>query len=69
MGCSVGTVKSTTSRALERLRLVVEAPVAAESDRSMVDKNDTNDTKSPNSTNGESVTTHGVHKNEGSVTR
>jgi RNA polymerase sigma-70 factor (sigma-E family) len=26
MGCSVGTVKSTTSRALERLRCVVERP-------------------------------------------
>jgi hypothetical protein len=26
MGCSVGTVKSTTSRGLERLRVIVDTP-------------------------------------------
>jgi RNA polymerase sigma-70 factor (sigma-E family) len=72
MGCSVGTVKSTTSRALERLRHVVELTVVAASDDGIIDTNSTNGTSGTsgtNGTNGESVTPHGMHKNEGSITR
>jgi RNA polymerase sigma-70 factor (sigma-E family) len=73
MGCSVGTVKSTTSRALDRLRELVELPVAAESDQGDTNgsngSNSTNSTNGTNSTNEESVPGLGVRKNEGSVTR
>lgn len=64
MGCSLGTVKSTTSRALERLRQVVELPNAGASRDGAADMNGTNGMHNVN----KAVTTRGVHTNEGSIT-
>ena len=64
MGCSLGTVKSTTSRALGRLRSVVERTAAGTNAT-----NATNGTNGTNGTDGTSATTQDVHTNEGSITR
>ena len=61
MGCSVGTVKSTTSRALEGLRRMVDPPTV------VTDDNGENGTNS-NGSKDTSVITPDVHTNEGSVT-
>jgi hypothetical protein len=63
----VGTVKSTTSRALERLRSVVGRPGVDETDEGVGGTNGTQSTHDAN--RNSATTTHGVHTNEGSVTR
>ena len=78
MGCSVGTVKSTTSRALERLRHVVELPAAATADaadtadtadtESTVDADGTNTANATKDRTGKSLTAHNVYTNQGSIT-
>jgi RNA polymerase sigma-70 factor (sigma-E family) len=66
MGCSVGTVKSTTSRALDRLRRVVEVPADSSNRKAegptatnAIHLNDRKDT---------CVVTQGLRTNEGSIT-
>ncbi len=77
MGCSVGTVKSTTSRALERLRRVAELPTV-ETDHGSPNgrsrpsgPNGPRGPSGPNDENGPHHSTTGtqdVRTNEGSVT-
>ena len=71
MGCSVGTVKSTTSRALDRLRSLVETPTATTNGTAgttgPAGPNDTAGTTGPNGPNGTSAPARDQRANEGSI--
>ena len=67
MGCSVGTVKSTTSRALDRLRGVVEVP-ADTANGNAEDPTATTDPIHLNERKATCVVTQGLRTNEGSIT-
>ena len=64
MGCSVGTVKSTTSRALERLRTLVEVPPSSTNGHGAV----AGDPMISNVRKDTCAVTHDVRTNEGSIT-
>jgi RNA polymerase sigma-70 factor (sigma-E family) len=66
MGCSVGTVKSTTSRALDRLRGVVEVP--ADSSNRNAEGPTTTNAIHLNDRKDTCVVTQGLRTNEGSMT-
>jgi RNA polymerase sigma-70 factor (sigma-E family) len=66
MGCSVGTVKSTTSRALDRLRRVVEVP--ADSSNRNAEGPTTTNAIHLNDRKDTCVVTQGLRTNEGSIT-
>jgi RNA polymerase sigma-70 factor (sigma-E family) len=66
MGCSVGTVKSTTSRALDRLRGVVEVP--ADSSNRNAEGPTTTNAIHLNDRKDTCVVTQGLRTNEGSIT-
>ena len=66
MGCSVGTVKSTTSRALERLRSVVEVPTASTTNDGTGTKHTT--VTHPHAQKETCVMTQDLRTNEGSTT-
>jgi RNA polymerase sigma-70 factor (sigma-E family) len=66
MGCSVGTVKSTTSRALDRLRRVVEVP--ADSSNRNAEGPTTTNAIHLNDRKDTCVVTQGLRTNEGSMT-
>jgi RNA polymerase sigma-70 factor (sigma-E family) len=66
MGCSVGTVKSTTSRALDRLRGLVEVP--ADSSNRNAEGPTTTNAIHLNDRKDTCVVTQGLRTNEGSIT-
>jgi RNA polymerase sigma-70 factor (sigma-E family) len=66
MGCSVGTVKSTTSRALDRLRGLVEVP--ADSSNRNAEGPTTTNAIHLNDRKDTCVVTQGLRTNEGSMT-
>jgi RNA polymerase sigma-70 factor (sigma-E family) len=66
MGCSVGTVKSTTSRALDRLRGVVEPP--ADTTNGNAEGPTTTNVVHLNDRKDACVVTQGLRTNEGSIT-
>jgi RNA polymerase sigma-70 factor (sigma-E family) len=70
MGCSIGTVKSTTSRALERLRHIVEDPAdPVGGDRSTAAIADsTNSNVNQHDDKSDCLITLAVRTNEGSIT-
>jgi RNA polymerase sigma-70 factor (sigma-E family) len=67
MGCSVGTVKSTTSRALDRLRRVVEVP--AETTNGEAEGPTTTNAVYLNDRKDACVVTQALRTNEGSITQ
>ena len=76
MGCSVGTVKSTTSRALEGLRNVIELPTASTAPAVPTNGNGTTaatgrsaaDALHLNAQKDTCVITQDLRSNEGSIT-